>query len=190
MIYGPETKATSDKHFAFHNNLTSPDDAVRHTSDNTTCETDEDHEQILIDLHRPDKKMEHVVFTVSIHNTERRGQNFGQVSEAFIPVVDNLTGPEMCRYELSYDATGETATVFGALYRRGEEWKSRTIGQGGPRLSPARNARNSHSPETRQGPRRGAGKHPPLDPSRRGFRTHLPLHHGGFARYQPVFTPL
>ncbi|MFJ1546452.1 TerD family protein [Streptomyces sp. NPDC088246] len=130
IICGPEMKAISDEHFVFYNNLTSPDGAVRHTGDNTTGEGDGDDEQILIDLDRLDEKVGQVVFTVSIHDAERRGQSFGQVSEAFIRVVDNLTGREMCRYELSYDAAGETAMVFGALYRRGGEWKFRAIGQG------------------------------------------------------------
>ncbi|SCF83443.1 TerD family protein [Streptomyces sp. Ncost-T10-10d] len=130
IICGPGMKAVSDEHFVFYNNLTSPDGAVRHTGDNTTGEGDGDDEQILIDLDRLDEKVGQVVFTVSIHDAERRGQSFGQVSEAFIRVVDNLTGREMCRYELSYDAAGETAMVFGALYRRGGEWKFRAIGQG------------------------------------------------------------
>lgn len=130
IICGPEMKAVSDEHFVFYNNLTSPDGAVRHTGDNTTGDGDGDDEQILIDLDRLTEKVGQVVFTVSIHDAELRGQNFGQVGEAFIRVVDNLTGREMCRYELSYDAAGETAMVFGALYRRAGEWKFRAIGQG------------------------------------------------------------
>ncbi|MFE7354856.1 TerD family protein [Streptomyces sp. NPDC057543] len=130
IICGPEMKVISDEHFVFYNNLISPDGAVRHTGDNTTGEGDGDDEQILVDLDGLGEKVGQVVFAVSIHDAERRGQNFGQVDEAFIRVVDNLTGREMCRYELSYDAAGETAMVFGALYRRGGEWKFRAIGQG------------------------------------------------------------
>ncbi|WP_406492270.1 TerD family protein [Streptomyces sp. NBC_00846] len=130
IICGPEMKVISDEHFVFYNNLISPDGAVRHTGDNTTGEGDGDDEQILVDLDGLGEKVRQVVFAVSIHDAERRGQNFGQVDEAFIRVVDNLTGREMCRYELSYDAAGETAMVFGALYRRGGEWKFRAIGQG------------------------------------------------------------
>ncbi|MEU8504761.1 TerD family protein [Streptomyces brevispora] len=130
IVCGPEMKVISDEHFVFYNNLTSPDGAVRHTGDNLTGDGDGDDEQILIDLDGLDEKAGQVVFAVSIHDAETRGQSFGQVSDAFIRVVDNLTGREMCRYELSYDAAGETAMVFGALYRRGGEWKFRAIGQG------------------------------------------------------------
>ncbi|MFG2222482.1 TerD family protein [Streptomyces sp. NPDC048644] len=133
IICGPGQKAVSDRHFIFYNNLASPDGAVRHTGDNTTGDGEGDDEQILVDLDRldaPGAEVEQVVFTVSLHDAETRGQNFGQVDDAYIRVVDNLTGREMCRYELSYDAAGETAMVFGALYRRGGEWKFRAVGQG------------------------------------------------------------
>lgn len=130
IVCGPGQRVLSDAHFVFYNNLASPDGAVRHTGDNLTGESEGDDERILIDLDRLGEDTAQVVFTVSIHDAERRGQNFGQVSDAFIRVVDNLTGREMCRYELSYDAAGETAMVFGALYRRGGEWKFRAIGQG------------------------------------------------------------
>ncbi|MER8088429.1 TerD family protein [Streptomyces sp. NPDC094048] len=130
IICGPDQKVVSDRHFVFYNNLTSPDGAVRHTGDNTTGEGDGDDEQLLVDLDRLDEKTRQIVFTVSIHDAQNRGQNFGQVEDAYIRVLDNLTGREMCRYELSYDAAGETAMVFGALYRRGGEWKFRAIGQG------------------------------------------------------------
>ncbi|MGC5342468.1 TerD family protein [Streptomyces sp. DT24] len=130
VICGPDRKVVSDEHFVFYNNLTSPDGSVRHTGDNLTGEGDGDDEQILIDLDRLDEKTGEIVFTVSIHDAETRGQTFGQVEDAYIRVVDNLTSREMCRYELSYDAAGETAMVFGALYRRGGEWKFRAIGQG------------------------------------------------------------
>ncbi|MEV5594632.1 TerD family protein [Streptomyces sp. NPDC052496] len=130
IVCGPDQRVLSDAHFVFYNNLASPDGAVRHTGDNLTGEGDGDDEQILVDLDRLGERTGQVVFTVSIHDAGTRGQNFGQVEDAYIRVVDNLTGREMCRYELSYDAAGETAMVFGALYRRGGEWKFRAIGQG------------------------------------------------------------
>ncbi|MET9296179.1 TerD family protein [Streptomyces sp. NPDC003077] len=130
IVCGPDQKVLSDDHFVFYNHLTSPDGAVRHTGDNLTGAGEGDDEQLLIDLDRLDDKVGQVVFTVSIHEAAARGQSFGQVHDAYIRVVDNLTGREMCRYELSYDAAGETAMVFGALYRRQGEWKFRAIGQG------------------------------------------------------------
>ncbi|MFI9626325.1 TerD family protein [Streptomyces sp. NPDC052042] len=130
IICGPDQKVVSDQHFVFYNNLASPDGAVRHTGDNVTGEGEGDDEQLLIDLDRLGEDIKQIVFAVSIHDAQSRGQNFGQVEDAYIRVVDNLTGREMCRYELSYDAAGETAMVFGAVYRRGAEWKFRAIGQG------------------------------------------------------------
>ncbi|WP_069812752.1 TerD family protein [Streptomyces sp. TP-A0874] len=130
LVCGPDMKVLSNGHFVFYNCLASPDGAVRHTGDNLTGEGEGDDEQILVDLDRLGGRVSQVVFAVSIHDAERRGQDFGQVEEAFIRVVDNLTGREMCRYELSCDAAGETAMVFGALYRRTGEWKFRAIGRG------------------------------------------------------------
>ena len=71
-----------------------------------------------------------IVFPVSIHEADSRGQSFGQVSNAYIRVVDKSNGSELARYDLSEDASTETAMVFGELYRRGSEWKFRAIGQG------------------------------------------------------------
>ncbi|UGQ11526.1 TerD family protein [Yinghuangia sp. ASG 101] len=130
VVCGTDLKVVSDEHFVFYNNLVSPGGAVRHTGDNLTGDGDGDDEQILVDLDRLGAEIGQVVFVVSIHDAEARGQTFGQVEDAYIRVVDNRTGREMCRYELSYDAADETAMVFGALYRRNGEWKFRAIGQG------------------------------------------------------------
>ncbi len=132
LVCGPDNRVLSDGHFVFYNNLSTPDGSVRHLGDNTTGAGDGDDERITVDLDGLDRAggVEQVVFTVSIHDASARGQSFGKVDEAYIRVVDNATGREMCRYELSYDAATETAMVFGALYRRGGEWKFRAIGQG------------------------------------------------------------
>lgn len=132
LVCGPGNKVLSDAHFVFYNNLALPGGAVRHLGDNTTGAGEGDDERITVDLDGLDAAdgVEQVVFTVSIHDAGSRGQNFGKVRDAYIRVVDNATGREMCRYELSYDAASETAMVFGALYRRGGEWKFRAIGQG------------------------------------------------------------
>ncbi|WP_372411675.1 TerD family protein [Streptomyces luteireticuli] len=132
LVCGPGNKVLSDAHFVFYNNLVLPGGAVRHLGDNTTGAGEGDDERITVDLDGLDaaEGVEQVVFTVSIHDAAARGQDFGKVRDAYIRVVDNATGREMCRYELSYDAASETAMVFGALYRRGGEWKFRAIGQG------------------------------------------------------------
>ncbi|ASY33539.1 MULTISPECIES: TerD family protein [unclassified Streptomyces] len=123
-------KVVSDAHFVFYNNLTSPDGSVRHTGDNLTGEGEGDDESIEIDLAQVPGDVDKIVFPVSIHEAESRGQSFGQVRNAFIRVVNREGGTELARYDLSEDASTETAMVFGEVYRHGTEWKFRAVGQG------------------------------------------------------------
>lgn len=130
ILLDAEGKALSDKHFIFFNNLTSPDGAVKHTGDNLTGEGDGDDEAITVDLTALPAEAAKIVFPVSIYEGQARGQGFGQVRNAFIRVVDRSTNAEVTRYDLSEDASTETAMVFGELYRNGAEWKFRAVGQG------------------------------------------------------------
>ncbi|MGW2916893.1 TerD family protein [Streptomyces angustmyceticus] len=123
-------KVVSDAHFVFYNNLTSPDGSVRHTGDNLTGEGEGDDESVEVTLSTVPAEIAKIVFPVSIHDAESRGQSFGQVRNAFIRVVNQADGAELARYDLSEDASTETAMVFGELYRNGAEWKFRAVGQG------------------------------------------------------------
>ncbi|MDH6711009.1 tellurium resistance protein TerD [Kitasatospora sp. MAA19] len=123
-------KVVSDQHFVFFNNLHSPEGSVEHSGDNLTGGGDGDDEQIKVDLARVPADVAKVVFPVSIYDADARLQNFGQVRNAFIRVVNQANGQEIARYDLSEDASTETAMVFGELYRNGAEWKFRAIGQG------------------------------------------------------------
>ncbi|RZU37679.1 tellurium resistance protein TerD [Streptomyces sp. BK022] len=123
-------KVGSDQNFVFFNNLKSPDGSVEHTGDNLTGEGEGDDEQIKVDLAAVPADVEKIVFPVSIYEAENRQQSFGQVRNAFIRVVNQAGGQELARYDLSEDASTETAMVFGELYRNGPEWKFRAIGQG------------------------------------------------------------
>ncbi|MGW8973737.1 TerD family protein [Streptomyces platensis] len=123
-------KVASGAHFVFYNNLTSPDGSVQHTGDNLTGEGEGDDESIDVTLSGVPAEIAKIVFPVSIHEAESRGQSFGQVRNAFIRVVNQADGVELARYDLSEDASAETAMVFGELYRHGEEWKFRAVGQG------------------------------------------------------------
>ncbi|WP_066942825.1 TerD family protein [Streptomyces lushanensis] len=123
-------KVLSDQHFIFYNNLKSPDGSVEHTGDNLTGEGEGDDESLKVDLSAVPADVSKIVFPVSIHDAESRGQSFGQVRNAFIRVVNQAGGAELARYDLSEDAATETAMVFGELYRHGEEWKFRAVGQG------------------------------------------------------------
>ncbi|HJQ02963.1 MAG TPA: TerD family protein [Jatrophihabitans sp.] len=120
----------SDSHFVFFNNLKSPDGSVEHTGDNLTGAGEGDDEQILVNLALVPAECARIVFPVSIYEADARSQSFGQVRNAFIRVVNSDDGVELTRYDLSEDASTETAMIFGELYRLAGEWKFRAVGQG------------------------------------------------------------
>ncbi|MFF3945161.1 TerD family protein [Streptomyces sp. NPDC001902] len=130
LLTGAEGKVLSDQHFVFFNNLRSPDGSVEHTGDNITGEGEGDDEQIKVNLAGVPAEVAKIVFPVSIYDAESRQQSFGQVRNAFIRVVNQADDKELARYDLTEDASTETAMVFGELYRHGAEWKFRAIGQG------------------------------------------------------------
>jgi tellurium resistance protein TerD len=123
-------KVISDQHFVFFNNLTSPDGTVEHTGDNLTGEGEGDDEIIKVNLSAMSPEVERVVFPVSIYDADARRQSFGQVANAYIRVVNADNDAELTRFDLTEDASTETAMVFGELYRRAAEWKFRAVGQG------------------------------------------------------------
>ncbi|MFG2191459.1 TerD family protein [Streptomyces sp. NPDC048639] len=130
LLANAEGKVGNDQNFIFFNNLKSPDGSVEHTGDNITGEGEGDDEQIKVNLSAVPADIEKIVFPVSIYDAETRQQSFGQVRNAFIRVVNQADSKELARYDLSEDASTETAMVFGELYRHGAEWKFRAIGQG------------------------------------------------------------
>ncbi|MFC0042667.1 TerD family protein [Actinomadura rayongensis] len=130
LLCSADRKVVSDRHFVFFNNLTSPDGSVEHTGDNLTGEGEGDDEQIKVNLAGVPAEVDTIVFPVSIYDADARQQNFGQVRNAFIRVVNQADGAEIARYDLSEDASTETAMVFGELYRNGADWKFRAVGQG------------------------------------------------------------
>ena len=127
---GTNGKVLSDNHFVFFNNTKSPDGSIEHMGDNRTGEGEGDDEQIKVNLAGVGADVDKIVFPVSIYEAEARSQNFGQVRNAFIRVVNQADERELARFDLSEDASTETAMVFGELYRHGTEWKFRAIGQG------------------------------------------------------------
>ena len=130
LMVGQNGKILSDAHFVFFNNLTSPDGSVEHTGDNLTGAGEGDDEQLLVDLTKVPAECARIVFPVSIYEADSRQQSFGQVRNAFIRVVNSDGGAELTRYDLSEDASTETAMIFGELYRHSGEWKFRAVGQG------------------------------------------------------------
>lgn len=123
-------KAKGIEDFVFYNNPKTPDGSVTHTGDNRTGEGEGDDEQIIIDFTRIPAHIHRIGITVTIHDAAVRSQNFGQVSNAFVRVVDEATGREILRYDLGEEFSVETAVVICELYRNGADWKFSAIGSG------------------------------------------------------------
>lgn len=123
-------KVRGDHDFIFYNQLKSTDGSVEHTGDNRSGQGDGDDESILVDLSKISSDVDKIAITVTIHEGQARGQNFGQVANAFIRVVNQDNQNEIVRFDLAEDYSTETAMVFGELYRHGSEWKFRAVGQG------------------------------------------------------------
>ena len=130
FLLGANGKVQADSDFVFYNNLKHSSGSVQHMGDNLTGEGEGDDEQIKIDLSLVPANVEKIDFTVTIHEAETRKQNFGQVSNAFIRVVNEADNQEIIRYDLGEDFSIETAVVVGELYRSGSEWKFNAIGSG------------------------------------------------------------
>ena len=130
FLLGANGKVQADSDFVFYNNLKHSSGSVQHMGDNLTGEGEGDDVQIKIDLSLVPANVEKIDFTVTIHEAETRKQNFGQVSNAFIRVVNEADNQEIIRYDLGEDFSIETAVVVGELYRNGSEWKFNAIGSG------------------------------------------------------------
>lgn len=123
-------KVSRPEDFVFFGNLLHPSGSVQHMGDNLTGVGDGDDEQIKIDLSKVPENISKIVFSVTIYDAETRRQNFGQVSNAFVRIVDEAKGEELIRYDLGEDFSIETAAVFGELYKNNGEWKFNAIGSG------------------------------------------------------------
>ena len=130
FMLGANGKVASDDDFVFYGNLKHKSGAVEHLGDNLTGAGEGDDEQIKIDLSKVPAEVEKIDFTVTIYEAEERKQNFGQVENAFIRVVDATNNKELIRYDLGEDFSIETAVVIGELYRNKGEWKFNAIGSG------------------------------------------------------------
>lgn len=123
-------KVASDSDFVFYGNLKHSSGGVEHMGDNLTGEGDGDDEQIKVNLAAVPASVDKIGFTVTIYEAESRKQNFGQVSNAYIRIVDETSNAELIRYDLGEDFSVETAVVVGELYRNNGEWKFNAIGSG------------------------------------------------------------
>lgn len=130
FVLGANGKLLSDNHFVYYNNLKTPDMAVVHRGDNTTGAGDGDDEKIVVDLSKISPDVAEISFVVTIHKAAEKRQNFGQIRNSFIRIVDDSTNTELVKYELDEDFSIETAVQFGRIYKKNSEWKFEAIGAG------------------------------------------------------------
>lgn len=132
FLLGANDKLVSDKHFIFYNNLISPDSgqSVKLLGDNRTGDGEGDDEGLIVDLRKIPPEVVKIVVAVTIHEADKRGQNFGQVSNAYIRLVDVQSKEEVLRYDLSEDFSVETAVIMAELYNKDNEWRVNAVGSG------------------------------------------------------------
>ncbi len=130
FLLNTDGKVRSDADFIFYNNLSSADGSVRHQGDNRSGEGEGDDEAVDVELSRVPADVTRIQVAVTIDEADTRRQNFGMVQNAYMRVVNAGDGKEIARYDLSEDASMETAMVFGEVYRHGGDWKFKAIGQG------------------------------------------------------------
>lgn len=132
FMLGSNKKLPQDEFFVFYNNPQSLDGAVESSGDDTTGGNSDggDDETLTVDIEKVDPRIQEIIFTVTIHEAEKRRQNFGQVRNSYIRVYNANTNEEIARYDLDEDFSIETAVEFGRLYKRGNEWKFEAMGIG------------------------------------------------------------
>lgn len=130
FVTGENGKVRNDASFIFYNNKMSADGSIEHLGDNRSGQGDGDDEQVNVKLTGLSADVKKLVFAVTIYDAEARKQSFGQVGNAYIRVLNKADGKEIARFDLSEDASTETAMIFGELYRHNDEFKFKAIGQG------------------------------------------------------------
>lgn len=130
FLLGDNGKVRDDNDLIFYNQLASTCGSVEHTGDNRTGDGDGDDEQLKVFLDKVPSVVSRLVITVTIHDAVARRQNFGQVQDAFIRIMNLDNDVEIARFDLSEDYSTETAMIFGEIYRYNGEWKFKAVGQG------------------------------------------------------------
>ena len=130
FLLNEQNKCESEADFVFYNNMKHQSGSVQHTGDNRTGDGDGDDEQIIVDFSKIPSNVHRIGITVTIHEANERGQNFGQVSNSFVRLVDEQSNMELLRFDLGEDFSVETAVVVCELYRQDNEWKFNAIGSG------------------------------------------------------------
>lgn len=132
FMLGDNDKLVSDNHLIFYNNLKSPDPdtSVEHMGDNLTGAGEGDDEVVVVNLKKVPDDVQKLVFAVTIYDADQRKQNFGQVENAFVRLVDVKTKEEILRYDLTEDYSVETAIIMAELYKKDKQWRMSAVGAG------------------------------------------------------------
>ena len=130
FMINENNKIPGDGYFIFYNNLTSSDGSTVHQGDNTTGEGDGDDEEIKINLQNVDHSVIQMIFVVTIHDADKNNQDFSMVNNAFIRVLDDNSGNELCRYELTSEFPGSDSVEIGRVYRMENDWEFEALGDG------------------------------------------------------------
>ena len=123
-------KVGNESDFIFYGNLNHVSGSVQHMGDNRTGEGDGDDEVIKVQLDKIPSDYDTISFTVTIYEAEKRLQNFGMVENAYVRLIDEDTGEELVRFDLTEDFSTETALVVAEIYKRDGQWKFAAIGSG------------------------------------------------------------
>ena len=130
FMTGDNGKVENETNFVFYNNPQDGAGSVIYSGDIRTGEGEGDDESVKVTLSKVPANVQKISFTVTIHEADARGQNFGQVSNAYIRIVDTAKNEELLRYDLGEDYSIETAIVVAELYRHNGEWKFAAVGSG------------------------------------------------------------
>ena len=130
FMVGKSGKVEQDEDFIFYNNLKHPSEAVEHLGDNRTGDGDGDDEEILVDFSKMPDRIEKIAVTVTIYEAKERRQNFGQVNNSYVRLVNSDNEEELLRYDLGEEFSIETAIVVCEIYRHNGEWKFSAVGSG------------------------------------------------------------
>lgn len=133
FMVGTGGKIPDEQFFVYYNNQKSPDGSVQSSGDDQTGGNSEgDDETLNVEFAKIDPRISEMIVVVTIHDAEKRRQNFGQVRNSFIRIYDATSNEEICKYELEEDFSIETAVEFGRLYKKSGGWRFEAVGKGYP----------------------------------------------------------
>lgn len=131
LCLGADNKLAGKKDIVYFGNLKHPSESITHLGDNLTGAGEGDDEVILVDLAKIPPQISRLVFVVTIYQAVKRKQDFGQVENAFVRLVNQANNQELARYDLSgNDYAQMTAMTLAEVYRHQDEWKMAAVGNG------------------------------------------------------------